>query len=60
MSGGNKTGIFVAAVKEGSPAYNEGLRTGDQVLMVMLRIAMIVNKYEKIMLHGHKLMKENM
>lgn len=38
VSGGNKTGIFVAAVKEGSPAYNEGLRTGDQVLMVMLRI----------------------
>lgn len=33
VSGGNKTGIFVAAVKEGSPAYNEGLRTGDQVLM---------------------------
>lgn len=34
VSGGNKTGIFVAAVKEGSPAYNEGLRKGDQVLMV--------------------------
>ena len=34
MSGGNKSGIFVAAVKEGSPAYNEGLRKGDQVLMV--------------------------
>ncbi|XP_078360375.1 tight junction protein ZO-1-like isoform X2 [Oculina patagonica] len=33
VSGGNKTGIFVAAVKEGSPAYNEGLRKGDQVLM---------------------------
>lgn len=34
VSGGNKSGIFVAAVKEGSPAYNEGLRKGDQVLMV--------------------------
>ncbi|KAJ7394022.1 Tight junction protein ZO-2 [Desmophyllum pertusum] len=33
VSGGNKSGIFVAAVKEGSPAYNEGLRKGDQVLM---------------------------
>lgn len=27
-------GIFVAAVKEGSPAYNSGLRRGDQILMV--------------------------
>lgn len=34
VSGGNKAGIFVAAVKEGSPAYNEGLRKGDQVMMV--------------------------
>ena len=34
VSGGNKSGIFVAAVKEGSPAYNEGLRKGDQILMV--------------------------
>ena len=24
----------MAAVKEGSPAYNEGLRKGDQILMV--------------------------
>lgn len=34
VSGGNKAGIYVAAVKEGSPAYNEGLRKGDQILMV--------------------------
>lgn len=37
VSGGNKSGIFVAAVKEGSPAYNEGLRKGDQILMVSNR-----------------------
>ena len=34
VSGGNRAGIFVAAVKKGSPAYNEGLREGDQILMV--------------------------
>ena len=34
VSGGNMAGIFVAAVKEGSPAYNSGLRRGDQILMV--------------------------
>ncbi|CAH3013994.1 unnamed protein product [Porites evermanni] len=33
VSGGNMAGIFVAAVKEGSPAYNSGLRRGDQILM---------------------------
>ncbi|XP_068711421.1 tight junction protein ZO-1-like isoform X2 [Montipora foliosa] len=33
VSGGNKGGIFVAAVKPGSPAYSEGLRHGDQILM---------------------------
>ena len=36
VSGGNKAGIYVAAVKEGSPAYNEGLRKGDQVMMVSI------------------------
>lgn len=41
VSGGNKSGIFVAAVKEGSPAYNEGLRKGDQVLMVSNHMAFI-------------------
>lgn len=33
-------GIFVAAVKEGSPAYNSGLRRGDQVLMVSNQISL--------------------
>ena len=38
VSGGNKAGVYVAAVKEGSPAYNEGLRKGDQVLMVNIKV----------------------
>ena len=38
VSGGNKGGIFVAAVKPGSPAYSEGLRHGDQILMVRIII----------------------
>ena len=34
VQGGNKVGIFVAAVKEGSAAHDKGLRKGDQILMV--------------------------
>lgn len=34
IQGGNKTGIFVAAVRESNPAHRQGLRRGDQVLMV--------------------------
>ncbi|XP_031573383.1 tight junction protein ZO-1-like isoform X3 [Actinia tenebrosa] len=33
IQGGNKTGIFVAAVRESNPAHRQGLRRGDQVLM---------------------------
>ncbi|KAM9857978.1 tight junction protein ZO-2b [Aulostomus maculatus] len=34
LAGGNDVGIFIAGVQEGSPAEEEGLRTGDQILKV--------------------------
>ena len=35
VSGGNKTGIFVAAVAPGSPADQQGLHEGDMILKVI-------------------------
>ncbi len=34
LAGGNDVGIFIASVQEGSPAEEEGLRVGDQILKV--------------------------
>ncbi|XP_067839609.1 LOW QUALITY PROTEIN: tight junction protein ZO-2-like [Heptranchias perlo] len=34
LAGGNDVGIFVAGVQDGSPAENEGLQEGDQLLKV--------------------------
>ena len=34
VAGGNAVGIFVAALKDGSPAQVAGLRVGDQILTV--------------------------
>ncbi|KAG7481224.1 hypothetical protein MATL_G00064340 [Megalops atlanticus] len=34
LAGGNDVGIFIAGVQEGSPAEEEGLRTGDQIMKV--------------------------
>ncbi|XP_063770903.1 tight junction protein ZO-3 isoform X2 [Pseudophryne corroboree] len=34
LAGGNDVGIFVAAVQEGSPAAQEGMKEGDQILQV--------------------------
>ncbi|KAJ8285198.1 hypothetical protein GJAV_G00023420 [Gymnothorax javanicus] len=34
LAGGNDVGIFIAGVQEGSPAQEEGLRTGDQIVKV--------------------------
>ncbi|XP_041104511.1 tight junction protein ZO-2-like isoform X1 [Polyodon spathula] len=34
LAGGNDVGIFIAGVQEGSPAEEEGLKTGDQILKV--------------------------
>uniref|UniRef100_UPI00398ED1E7 tight junction protein ZO-2a isoform X1 n=2 Tax=Pristiophorus japonicus TaxID=55135 RepID=UPI00398ED1E7 len=34
LAGGNDVGIFVAGVQDGSPAENEGLEEGDQLLKV--------------------------
>lgn len=34
VTGGNQTGIFVAAVAPGSPAYQQGLQEGDVILKV--------------------------
>lgn len=36
LAGGNDVGIFIASVQEGSPAEEEGLRVGDQILKVVL------------------------
>lgn len=35
LAGGNDVGIFIASVQEGSPAEEEGLRVGDQILKVV-------------------------
>uniref|UniRef100_A0A665VU87 Tight junction protein 2b (zona occludens 2) n=1 Tax=Echeneis naucrates TaxID=173247 RepID=A0A665VU87_ECHNA len=35
LAGGNDVGIFIAGVQEGSPAEEEGLRVGDQILKVV-------------------------
>ncbi|XP_070759748.1 tight junction protein ZO-2b isoform X1 [Enoplosus armatus] len=34
LAGGNDVGIFIASVQEGSPAEEEGLHSGDQILKV--------------------------
>lgn len=34
LAGGNDVGIFIAGVQEGSPAEEEGLNVGDQILKV--------------------------
>lgn len=34
LAGGNDVGIFIASVQEGSPAAEEGLHVGDQILKV--------------------------
>uniref|UniRef100_A0A3P9K9L2 Tight junction protein 2a (zona occludens 2) n=1 Tax=Oryzias latipes TaxID=8090 RepID=A0A3P9K9L2_ORYLA len=34
LAGGNDVGIFIAGVQEDSPADQEGLRTGDQIMKV--------------------------
>ncbi|XP_041642832.1 tight junction protein ZO-2-like isoform X1 [Cheilinus undulatus] len=34
LAGGNDVGIFIASVQEGSPAEEEGLHVGDQILKV--------------------------
>ncbi|XP_044053726.1 tight junction protein ZO-2-like isoform X2 [Siniperca chuatsi] len=34
LAGGNDVGIFIASVQDGSPAEEEGLRIGDQILKV--------------------------
>lgn len=34
VAGGNFLGIFVAAIRDDSPAAKEGLKPGDQILMV--------------------------
>ncbi|XP_059194009.1 tight junction protein ZO-2-like [Centropristis striata] len=34
LAGGNDVGIFIASVQEGSPAEEEGLHIGDQILKV--------------------------
>uniref|UniRef100_A0A673XSN4 Tight junction protein 2b (zona occludens 2) n=1 Tax=Salmo trutta TaxID=8032 RepID=A0A673XSN4_SALTR len=34
LAGGNDVGIFIAGIQEGSPAEEEGLRTGDQIMKV--------------------------
>ncbi|MED6268088.1 Tight junction protein ZO-2 [Characodon lateralis] len=34
LAGGNDVGIFIAGVQEDSPAEQEGLRTGDQIVKV--------------------------
>uniref|UniRef100_A0A8C1MXZ3 Tight junction protein 2b (zona occludens 2) n=1 Tax=Cyprinus carpio TaxID=7962 RepID=A0A8C1MXZ3_CYPCA len=34
LAGGNDVGIFIAGVQEGSPAEEEGLRVGDQIMKV--------------------------
>lgn len=36
LAGGNDVGIFIASVQEGSPAEEEGLRIGDQILKVAI------------------------
>lgn len=36
LAGGNDVGIFIAGVQEGSPAEEEGLRTGDQIMKVTI------------------------
>lgn len=34
LAGGNDVGIFIAGVQEDSPAEQEGLRKGDQIVKV--------------------------
>ncbi|XP_064798896.1 tight junction protein ZO-2-like isoform X3 [Oncorhynchus masou masou] len=34
LAGGNDVGIFIAGIQEDSPAEQEGLRTGDQIMKV--------------------------
>lgn len=37
LAGGNDVGIFIAGVQEGSPAEEEGLRVGDQIMKVQIQ-----------------------
>lgn len=39
LAGGNDVGIFIAGVQEGSPAEEEGLRVGDQIMKVQLQLS---------------------
>ena len=34
LAGGNDVGIFIAGIQEDSPAEQEGLHTGDQIMKV--------------------------
>lgn len=34
LAGGNDVGIFVSGVQEGSPAEEQGIQEGDQILQV--------------------------
>lgn len=38
VAGGNSLGIFVAAIRPDSAAALEGLKPGDQIIMVCIRI----------------------
>lgn len=40
LAGGNDVGIFVAGVLEDSPAANEGLEEGDQILRVRYTLSL--------------------
>ena len=56
VSGGNMAGIFVAAVKEGSPAYNSGLRRGDQILMVSNQTSLFTSNTHRLDIFSIKTM----
>ena len=47
VSGGNKTGIFVAAVAKGSPADQQGLHEGDMILKVKLLLYFVLDLFWK-------------
>ena len=43
VSGGNATGIFVAAVAPGTPADQQGLLEGDQIISVRCKVSFTLN-----------------
>lgn len=45
LAGGNDVGIFIAGVQEGSPAEEEGLRVGDQIMKVQPQPSYKQNKH---------------